>query len=300
MRAALLLPALAGSLAVSAQNFPFPTSDATWVQYFEMMVSPPPLPNFEVVSTSNLCIDGSDTLIAGVSYTRISQCNAGYLGAIRSAVEAVYFLPADSIQEFLLYDFGAGLGDTVHDVFVNEGLAYAFTASSANLIDYRVAQVGQVAGRRWLMLQQLWGGPEQYWIEGFGSPYGLFSQQSPMNISGYWAGIACMSHQDSVWYFSEWEITSMSGTCTPQYVGFDELLSIPVTLFPNPTTGTSTLTGMDAGNGPVVRDAMGRLVVVPTVRSSNDALQLDFSAMACGLYLISNSSGNAAVRLMRE
>jgi len=42
MRTPLLISALAGSLTLSAQSFPFPSSNATWVQYFEMMVTPPP------------------------------------------------------------------------------------------------------------------------------------------------------------------------------------------------------------------------------------------------------------------
>ena len=64
-------------------TFPFADSAATWVQYFEVMVTQPPLPQFEVVGTSNICINGEDTLIGGINYRKVTQCNANYVGALR-------------------------------------------------------------------------------------------------------------------------------------------------------------------------------------------------------------------------
>jgi len=299
MRYTILLLALPLGLQLNAQSFPFPDSATTWVQYFEVMVTQPPMPIFELASTTNLCMDGSDTLIAGTSYTRLSYCNAGYVGGTRSVDEAVYFFPADSTQEYLLYDFGAQVGDTVHDVFVNEGLAYSYAPIPAVLLNYRVDQVGQVEGRKWVLLQQLWGGPEQYWIEGFGSPYGLFSQQSPMNVSGYRAGIACMSHKDSIWYFSEWEITGMPGTCTPQYLGVEELLSSPIKLYPNPTTGCVRAEGFGAGAVLQVNDTMGRAVNVRKSSVSSTSIDLDLSHLPPGVYHVSIRGSAGSTRVIR-
>lgn len=287
MRCILCISAVCFCLSALAQvNFPFPDSAATWVQYAEQMVTEPPLPEFALVGTSNICITGADTLVAGVNYKKVEQCNWNYSGALREDSGRVYFLPADSAQAYLLYDLSLSIGDTVHDVFVDEGLAFSGVSYYPLLVNYVVDQTGVVAGRKFLRLAQPWGGPEQIWIEGFGSPYGLFSQQDPINVSGSQTGIRCMSHRDTSWYYSTWEVTGAPGySCAPQYVGIKETLKAATAVYPNPTTGfTSIGPGIGPNTSIMLTDQSGRSIAAP-IRNVAGIIEFDLSALENGLYL---------------
>lgn len=305
MRNATLLLALSASLHLSAQDFPFPTSDATWVQYFETMVTPPPLPQFAWISTANFCMDGSDTLIAGTNYTRLDHCNAGYVGGIRSVDEAVYFFPADSTQEYMLYDFGALVGDTIFDVYVNEFLAtgnqgwqepvlldVVVTASApSSAYGGRVAVQVQAADPDW--------GLDSEWIEGMGSIHGLFAF-NPLNVSDYWYGLHCMSHNDTTLWNGSYSGTP--GSCAPINLSVNDSAqdALRVNVFPSPTSGIVNISGDIPQNGLVVCDALGRSVDLPDMRNSNGTMQLDLGAQPSGLYLIRNAEGRMLGRVMRE
>lgn len=295
---------VASCLSAQAQvNFPFPDSAATWVQYFEQMVTPPPFPQFEVQGLSNICINGPDTVIDGTTYRKVEQCNAGYIGALRQDPGQVFFVPADSSQAYLLYDFSLTIGDTARDVYVDDGLAFSGTSQFPALVDYVVDQVGEVAGRTWLRLRQPWGGPEQVWIEGFGAPYGLFSQQDPINVSGYWYGIACMSHRDTSWYFSETEIDHFPGnSCTPQYVGIADRDEYALVAYPNPTSDKVWVRTIGTTPYSVsVTDQLGRVVEV-TVRLIPGGEEIDLTEVTAGMYFVtlSNSKVSTTIRILKQ
>lgn len=295
-------------LALSAQaqvNFPFPDSAATWVQYYETMVSPPPLPTFEWVSTANFCMDGTDTLIAGMSFTRLSDCAGGYVGAIRQDTGAVYFQPADSAQAYLLYDFGVSMGDTLRDVYVNELLGTGTGGwMNADLIDLVVtssAPSTNYDGRIEVQGHPLDLGPgmDFQWVEGIGSIHGLFTL-NPLNVSGYWYGIHCMSHQDTVrWEEGTWFVNA-PGACSPQYVGIAEEAGAPFRVYPNPTTGTMFVDARDRQIDEVrITDALGRTTPL-SLAGRTGPFALDLGDRPPGAYLIHLRSGShwSAERLL--
>jgi hypothetical protein len=305
MRNATLLLTLSASLHLSAQNFPFPTSDATWVQYFEVMISPPPIPTWQLWSTSNFCMDGSDTLIAGITYTRLEQCNAGYVGGIRSVDESVYFFPADSTQEYMLYDFGAAVGDTIFDVYVDELLATGSEGwMGKRLVDVVVtakAPSSAYGGRIVMQVQAIDPdiGLDSEWIEGIGCIHGLFTL-NPLNVSQYWYGLECFNHNDTTFWNGSY--TETPGTCAPINMSVDNNAkdALLVNVFPSPTSGIVNIASDFPLNGLLVRDALGRSVDLPNMRYGQGALQLDLGAQPSGLYLICNAEGRMLGRVMRE
>jgi hypothetical protein len=301
MRTPLLLSALAGSLTLAAQSFPFPTDNATWVQYFEVMVTPPPIPQFVWTSTANFCVDGSDTLIAGTTYTQLRHCGANFVGGIREEEGAVYFYPADSTQEYLLYDFGAAVGDTLYDVYVNEALGLGGSSGwmGTQLIDVRVVTAApnpNYGGRIGVEVQAIeeFIAEQSEWIEGMGCVHGLFTF-NPINISEYWYGLDCFSHNDTT-YWNGW-YAEEPGICEPQYMSVKEQRATVVRAYPNPSTGLVRVEGM--GSRVIVRDALGRSVQVPVTRVAHEVIDLDLSALPAGLYTAQDSE-RRTVRLSRE
>ncbi|MBL7983167.1 MAG: hypothetical protein JNL52_15305 [Flavobacteriales bacterium] len=301
MRRTLLLTALIGTTGLFAQNFPFPTSNATWVQYFEVMITPPPIPQFAWMSTANFCVDGTDTLITGTSYTQLRHCNADYVGGLREEDGAVYFFPADSTQEYLLYDFGATVGDTLYDIYVNEELGLGGSSGwmGTRLVDVRVTAAEpnpNYGGRIGVQVQAI----EEFitesseWIEGMGCIHGLFTF-NPINISEYWYGLDCFSHNDTT-YWNGW-YSEAPGTCVPQYMSVAEQHLGRTLAYPNPTNGMVRVEGMDRNL--VVRDALARYVYAPTTRVAHEMVDIDLSALPVGLYTVQDRNGRV-VRLSRE
>lgn len=301
MRKLLLLTALCCGPQLHAQDFPFPTSDATWVQYFEVMITPPPVPQFAWMSTANFCMDGSDTLVAGTAYTQLHLCDADYVGGIREEDGAVYFFPADSTQEYLLYDFGAAVGDTLYGIYVNEelGLGGASGWVGTRLIDVKVmasAPNPNFGGRIGVQVQAIDPqiGMDSEWIEGMGCIHGLFTF-NPINVSEYWFGLDCFSHNDTT-YWNGW-YSETPGTCVPQYVSVAEQHVGRTRAYPNPTTGIVRVEGMDLTV--VVRDALGRIVYAPITRVAHEMVDIDLSPLPVGLYTVQETNGRV-VRLSRE
>lgn len=303
MRNSTLLLALSASLHGGAQSFPFPTSNATWVQYFEVMITMPPLPQFVTTSTANFCVDGSDTLIAGTSYTRLLHCDADYVGGIREEDAAVYFFPADSTQEYLLYDFGAAVGDTLYDVYVNELLATGSAGwMGTRLVDVVVtgsAPHPDYGGRIAMQLQTLDPdlGTDSEWIEGMGCIHGLFTL-NPINISEYWYGLDCFSHNDTT-YWNGW-YTEAAGNCVPQFVGVEELHPARVDLFPNPTTDRIQVRGKALSMDLLLIDLAGRVHRPKVLVRREDIIELDLGTLPAGVYQLMAWAGNSLGRVVKQ
>lgn len=301
MRIPLLLPALAGAMTLNAQSFPFPVSDAIWVQHFETMVSPLPLPVFAWLSSANFQVDGSDTLIAGTNYTQLQQVGAGYVGGLREAAGAVYFHPADSTQEYLLYDFGAAVGDTLYGIYVNEELAMDGSSGwlGARLLDVKVVSSSMElahGGRIRVQVQAIDPliGMDSEWIEGMGCIHGLFTF-NPLNVSNYWFGLDCFSHNDTT-YWNGWYAEN-PGICAPQFMSVREQGPTVVRAYPNPTTGVVRLEGMDSDL--LLRDGLGRSVQIPMTPAGYVAMDLHLGTLPPGMYMALDGQGRT-VRLSKE
>jgi len=288
-------------MTLNAQSFPFPSSDANWVQYFEVMITPPPVPVFAWMSTANFCMDGSDTLIGGTSYTQLRYCNAGYVGGIREIAGEVYFHPADSTQEYLLYDFGAAVGDTLHDIYVNEPLATGGSSGwvGTRLLDVVVTSTGpdlNYGGRVHVQVQATDPliGMGSEWIEGMGCVHGLFTF-NPLNVSNYWFGLDCFSHNDTT-YWNGWYAEN-PGICAPQFMSVREQGPTVVRAYPNPTTGVIRLEGMDSDL--LLRDGLGRSVQIPMTPAGYVAMDLHLATLPPGMYMALDGQGRT-VRLSKE
>ncbi|QQR87867.1 MAG: T9SS type A sorting domain-containing protein [Flavobacteriales bacterium] len=282
-------------------NIPFPDSGAMWVQAYEYMILPPPWPVFEVQSTSNFCMDGSDTLHNGESYSVIEHCSGGYIGGIRQDSGAVFFLPADSTQEFLLYDFGVAVGDTITDIYVDQGLCTGDPGFGPPHL--KTAVVNQMDTepdypyRRRIYLDAIGFGDVSVWLEGVGSGSGLFSY-SASNVSNFNHYLYCMSHMDTTWVHYAWPGVT-AGTCTPWYMGLENASTAkPRLAWPNPTDGIVSIVLSSPRTESVrVVDAIGGVVPVP-ISQAHRNLVVDLSDLPSGPYVV--QCGTTAHRIIKQ
>jgi len=122
----------------------------------------------------------TDTLIQDVNYVKLmeqEESNTYYKGAMREGTNRdIYYVPAGSTNEFLLYAFNAQVGEVLNDLYLGgfeengySGRVEAISDSSPRLFTIRVlhpAGMGVEPGESFSVT----------WIEGVGSPetpYGL-------------------------------------------------------------------------------------------------------------------------------
>lgn len=174
--------------AVKAQvNLSWPDSNATWVNTYYHVSSPNP----SLQRVDYYCMETSDTLINSVKYTQISDCLNGYRGAMRDANGKVFYVPKDSAQEYLVYDFTAKVGDTIRDVYMEYGWG------GTGLDNVWVTFVDSVFYED-LWRKRIYLG-SKYWIEGIGNSQGLLRDPFA-NISNFWIDLHCFSINDSSIY----------------------------------------------------------------------------------------------------
>lgn len=297
MRVALLVALLHPCTGLYAQlNLLFPDSAAVWVQVYETMTVPPPFPEFEVTATVNFCMDGSDTTIAANNYTVIERCEGIYVGALREDSGDVYFVPADSVQEFLLYDFSVSVGDTLFAVYSDESMWGG--VSDPVLRDLIVMQIDpDVDGLAYIHLDGFVPGIGTTWVESIGCMDGLFTY-STSNVSNYWFGIQCMSHLDTIRF-----PYSLPGTCIPYYVGMPEVDRSQIAVWPNPTNNTVVIE-LPVGHFILeffLSDLQGRPSVVHA-QTAQSRSEIDLSDAPAGTYILSLRStfGTTVHRLVKD
>ena len=218
-----------------AQNS-FPTDSAIWANRYQMYYfdNSTSTLHITVETYTKYCLYGTDTTINAANYNEIYTCTAfdsSYHGAIRENSGQVFFVPADSTTEFLLYDFTLNVGDSVEVILLSSYQdEYIIRQLEVQLIDS-----GLVNGS--LRKRISFGGYS--WIEGIGCTSGLFMEPYS-NVSNYFLDLMCFSIDDTTVYTKDQGplAQGIQGAC-------DLFLSLPdqpmseskVQVFPNPTSG---------------------------------------------------------------
>ena len=150
----------------------------------------------------------TDTLINGQHYVKLtSDKDSPYLGAMREGNNRdIYYVPAGSTNEFLLYAFNAQVGEVLNDLYLGgfeengySGRVEAISDSSPRLFTIRVLYpdgMGAEPGESFSVT----------WIEGVGSPEtpcGLeVVPPSPADVGTY--SLLCAYNKGEQVYVSEW------------------------------------------------------------------------------------------------
>jgi len=183
-----------------------------------------------------------DTIICGENLSE-------FLGCFRQNGQKVYFIPyykAYSIypayfgEEFLLYDFGVSVGDTVH---VNYGFHYNFWKINGSEAGYHnfmnnmgkaliVSDIAIENGIKKIVLKNEY----DIWYEGMGSPFGLFNAGTVQSLDGYSFSFSliCFKYNDIVKYLNNFECNKCF--CM-NYINIQEKAIETINIFPNPTNG---------------------------------------------------------------
>lgn len=174
-----ILLVIALSLAIIGfSQIDFPKTSATWKYVFYDNTEP-------AVSKVNFHLLG-DTLINNVTYQKTEE------GFLRTEDKKVYFLPNDSVETYLLYDFNLDIGDGFPNTwgYVPGEPDTAYVQQ----IDSVLTNFGY--RKRWRFEQ---GGE---WIEGIGSTWLLTRPIYQKSVSGFYS-LLCFENGDSLVFEEE-------------------------------------------------------------------------------------------------
>ncbi|MBI1286051.1 MAG: T9SS type A sorting domain-containing protein [Flavobacteriales bacterium] len=227
----IILFAVTQMLPAQAQ-VSFPTSNAVWTntQYAYVWNPPNPIPDLQLTDVDTYCVDGQDTTIQSNQYTAIYRCQYLYKGALREVNSAVYFVPADSTQEYLLYDFGAQTGQTLQNVYIGNHFDEEFMLQDFTVQQTATEIIGGIS-RRVVYVDSY------RWIEGIGCETGLFMEPWS-NVSNYENRLECFTLNSQMVF-----PTQSTDPCPYIFVGVNdtESSSVSIEIYPNPTNQEVTI-----------------------------------------------------------
>ena len=276
---------ITGALAGHSQYIPFPDSGAVWVnnvtywEWGEEMMEP--------VSSEydNFCVNGEDTLIGSYTYTKVNHCGGLYHGALRDNGGQVYYVPADSTQEYLLYDFTATVGTILQNVYIDYGLI-----NDLEVFNVTTEYIGGI-NRKVLYM----GGAQ--WIEGLGCTQGLFHVPWG-NVSGWTEELVCMHHDDSTRYP---DLTAGSCALDLSADNNDDVNELEI--YPNPTGDHITIvTGNSERPATIgISNASGKQLQLFSEQNGNQ-ITADLSSLPPGLYFITilTEQGEISAKIVKQ
>lgn len=240
----LLLLGLGLTLSVHAQqNHPFPTEDSRWVNSYSEIEFNGGMPFLRLVHSPKFCLEKADTLIGSSLYQKLFVCGDSlrYFGATQSVGQKVYFIPKDSLQPLLIYDFGLAVGDTLKQVYAVKFLNYMdpdpfqwrFDTLHSGPDPLRVNQIDTLqtpsGPRRRFSFDNSSSGQ---WIEGVGNTQG-FLWDPYANISGFQIELHCHSSRDTIRY-PALSLPGAAGECDLD-LRLSKAQAGKVSLYPNPS-----------------------------------------------------------------
>ena len=294
---AALLWSLAAQTLYAQPYTPFPGANTMWTEAFRYS-------DFYPYSFHFYKLGNQDTVINGTPYHKLykaddtSFANAVLAGGLRddTAARKVYFY--NQSNEILLYDFSVQAGDTIHgnannyhnnwrnDLIVHSVDSLFFNGSYHRRINLRMA---------FSLNNDILPAA---WVEGMGNQVrGIVFPSGTLPNNGQWNELICMYQGSQPIYhnmtdWNKFDTGSLIFNDCPFSSGVgirsETLASLRVQLYPNPVTGTSTLT-LPTGHHfdwCSIYDAAGRKVAFYNVEG-HEQIRIEQTNFTPGIYMYS-------------
>lgn len=173
----LIIFALGISLLIHSQSFQTSASNPNWSQAY--WIGPGHTPFFYWYEMN------SDTTIGAFTYGKVEYNTVGssnYHGALReNSLEQILYIPKDSTNEMLIYDFSLGLNDTLYDIWCNRFGTWVKDTLKVVYLDSV-----QLGGNFYthFTLENLNESGQVEWFESFGSKGDLIMHMPYLSVSG--------------------------------------------------------------------------------------------------------------------
>ena len=151
----------------------------------------------------------SDTVINGQFFTKLYTDNS-YSGAMREGTNRdIYYVPAESTHEYLLYAFNAQVGDTLSNLWVEGYSQEAFMKTYANGWTMIVREIQETTPRTYVLNYTGSVGSYPYynksivWLEGVGYQAGPIGSDIPFDFEIFTPQLLCAYNNGEQVYVSK-------------------------------------------------------------------------------------------------
>lgn len=298
----LLLIILVPALVKAQQYVPFPDSNAIWSEFAN-----PGYSSQTLMGHYLLIIKNKDTLVNNNSFHQLFfslldttfgiDTSLKYCGAYREETKKIYFLPKDSLNEFILYDFTLNLGDTFKYIYKLSYPNYSWSQNQpdsliVSSVDSILLENGSY--RRQLGFTSWWQNEPHNvvddirWIEGIGNNKGLLFPIADQPTNGSDNFLGCVTQNSQEIYFSP---SVYFNNCYLSIIVDDNnYMTLPeINIFPNPISGTGIIQFMnnedDLYQELVISDVLGRDIKTFCVKEKNE-IQISSDDFKEGLYFV--------------
>lgn len=287
------------SLGLSGQTFlSFPDSNARWVNTYATLNTSLPIFQYDLQYTVKFCLGASDTVINAQKYSKVFYCgdSISYFGALRDTAAMVFFVPADSSEALMIYNFNLQAGDTLEGLYSLKFGNYSpllkpeFEEVSNPFNPITVQQVDTVFSARGAQRVVYLNACSGYWIEGIGNSQGLFWDPF-YNISNFQIKLACMSDADSTYFNGDQSlpyVQALAGQCDLTF-SLAEAGKQDLQVYPNPSLGELGLSLLEPGTLKIYKSS-GELVEEVHYYPNE---KLNLAHLPTGIYILSLPNGKA-------
>ncbi len=251
---------------VNAQIYhPFPDSNAVWSEFHHA----PIYGGLTSFSYRNI-LSNKDTIINTKTYHQLfyslidtvfsNNQTISYNGGFREKDKQIYYIPKDSLHEYLIYDFSLGVGDTINYTYSAFSGYYGFgvfDSLKVSSIDSVLINDGTFRKRINFSAWTNGGYPillsYAQWIEGIGNNMGLLCPIPKIPTNGTDNQLVCCKNNDMICYYNN---------SFQQCFGFntdinENKLKDDIKIFPNPTHDIITIEGTALKSYTII-DMLGR------------------------------------------
>ena len=260
---------------------PFPDSNAVWrvdwgAAYCALYNYPQAKYQYEVQGDTLLGTNVYHKIIRvfGYGFFICGPTENGYMGGLRedTILHKIYFVPKDSIQEELLYNFNLALGDTVRGYYLE-----TFSGNNLIVTDIDSILIGTTYRKRF-KCEVNYPLHTNYLVEGIGNiTTGLLEPPEIMDLTPL---LCCFSVNGTPVYivYSPCELPN-------SIIQTDKEFSY--SLFPNPAVNELTIlnAGVKAQNIEIY-DMLGKKCISPILYKGREEARIDVSLLGKGIYFV--------------
>lgn len=280
----IFLAAFGATTATGQTSGAIPTSNAQWRETYITIAGP---------QTWYTVICG-DTTIHQQTWSKMHIVNADtnlqvvwsiYRGALRSEGQKAWYIPAETTDSLLLYDFALEAGDTFELEQTGSG------GVDKLVVDYTEELLIGGKLRKVIHFEPIpWTYEDELWMEGIGSNRGLLNRGSGQGPD-YGTYLSCFRHNDELINFSQQpcefpDIPECPFTNTTE----PEFPLVKVFITPNPAS-SQVVVSVSESDTPEwdvrIHDVSGKLV---EKRTTPLPLSINVSEWPAGAYLVSVKS----------
>ena len=233
----------------------------------------------------------NDTVINSKIYTELfyKYISGTYAGCYRNDIlnKKVFYIPPDSTQEFLLYDFAANIGDTVNVIHKNQSFPSFPSSFQMRKIVVDSVVYRTIGPRNHKRIYLSTSNDMDMWTEGIGNINGIVSVYS-WNSQILW----CMSYDDTVYYSNNFSLSQENnyfyGRCDTVSVPLlieENVIVSSIKIFPSISSSTISINSPDVlyPLKIIIYNSLG-LLYKTQLMNENSLLSID--DYSSGIYLI--------------